>query len=168
MACPYMLPEQNDNLNTLIALAGILIAAALQARVPTLGWLGGVRLEFLPALVVYAALTLPRRRAIGLALVAGMMQDALSAAPFGVSVLAYGLSALLITRTGDTLDRDLPWVQMGAGALTSIAVAVIAFFAVGISLGALFKMATVALISGAITVLVFFALDYARTAWGHA
>lgn len=155
-------------MTTLITIAGILLAAALQARAPTLWWFGGLRPELLPAVIVYVSLTMRRGRAILLALVAGAVQDALSAAPFGVSVLAYGLSALLITGMGDVLDRDLPWVQMGAGGLTSIAVAVIAFFVVGISFGAVFKMAVVASVSAVITVLMFFALDYTRAVWGHA
>ena len=152
-------------MNTLMAIAGILIAAALQARMPTLWWLGGVRMEFLPALVAYASLTMHRRRAVILALVAGMMQDALSAAPFGVSALAYGSSALLMTSLCDALDRDLPWVQLSAGALTSVAAAVIAFLVAGVSFGVVFKMIVVASISGIISVMLFFVLDYARMAW---
>ncbi len=153
-------------MSTLIAIVGILIAAALQARLPTLWLFGGLRIEFLPALVAYTALTMPRGSTIAIALAAGLMQDALSAAPFGVSALAYGISAILMTSLREALDRDLPWVQMGAGALTSMAVAVIAFFVIGISFSAVFKMALVASISGMVTVMLFFALDYARLAWG--
>jgi len=155
-------------MTTLLSLAGILIAAALQARLPTLWWLGGIRLEFLPALVAYATLTIARHRAILLALMAGMMQDALSAAPFGISVLAYGMVALVVTGMRDALDRDLPLVQMGTGALASAAMALCATAAIGISVGAVFKMVLVASLSGVITVLLFFALDYARTVWGLA
>jgi len=155
-------------MNVLIAIAGIMLAAALQARLPTWWWLGGVRLEFLPALVAYAMLTISRHRAILFALAAGLTQDALSAAPFGISALAYGMLACLITGMRDALDRDLPWVQMGAGALASIAVAVVASFVVGVSAGAVFRMAIVASLSGVVTVLLFFALDYARMVWRHA
>ena len=155
-------------MNAFIAMTGILIAAALQAQLPTVWGLDGARLEFLPALVAYATLSIPRPRAILFALVAGMAQDALSAAPFGISALAYGLVALLITGMRDALDRDLPWVQMGAGALASTALALTASFIVGVSIGAIFKMIVVASLSGVTTVLAFFALDYARTVWGHA
>ena len=155
-------------MSTLVAIAGILIVAALQTRLPTLWWFGGVRIEFLPALVAYAALTMPRGRAIALAIAAGLMQDALSAAPFGVSALAYGISAVLMTNLREILDRDLPWVQMGAGALTSMTVAIIALFAIGISVGMVFKMILVASISGIVTVMLFFALDYAGIVWGNA
>ena len=149
-------------MNTLIAIAGILIAAALQARLPMLWW----RVELLPALVAYAALTMHRRRALALALIAGLTQDALSAAPFGISALAYGISAVVATSLRDALDRDLPWMQWSAGALTSIIASIIAFFAIGISFGNLFKMLMVASVAGMATVALFFVLDYARLAWG--
>ncbi len=155
-------------MSTLTAIVGILIAAGLQARLPTLWLFGSLRIEFLPALVVYTALSMPRGSAIAIAFAAGFTQDALSAAPFGVSALAYGISSILMTSLREVLDRDLPWVQMGAGALTSTASAVIAFFCIGISFGVVFKMILVASISGTVTVLLFFVLDYARMAWGDA
>ena len=155
-------------MNILIAIAGILLAAALQARMPTLWWLGGLRMELLPALVVYVALTMHRRRALALALVAGLMQDALSAAPFGISALAYGVAAVLMTNLREALDRDLPWIQLGAGALTSLAASIIPLFVVGISFGAVLKMLLIASISGVFTVMLFFALDYSRMVWGNA
>jgi rod shape-determining protein MreD len=155
-------------MNILIAIAGIVLAAALQARMPTLWWLGGLRMELLPALVVYAALTMHRRRALAVALVAGLAQDALSATPFGVSALAYGVAAVLMTNLRGALDRDLPWIQLGAGALTSIAASIIPLFVVGISFGAVLKLLLIAFISGAFTVMLFFALDYSRMVWGNA
>lgn len=153
-------------MNTLIAIAGILLAVALQAHMPTLWWLGGARVELLPALVVYAALTMHRRRALVLALVAGLAQDALSAAPFGISALAYGIAAIVITSLREALDRDLPWMQWSAGGLTSITASVVAFFAVGLSIGNVFKMLMVASFAGMATVVLFFVLDYAHMAWG--
>jgi rod shape-determining protein MreD len=155
-------------MSSLIAIAGILITAALQARMPTFWVFGGMRIEFLPALVAYAALTMHRGRAIAIAIVAGLMQDALSAGPFGISALAYGISAILLTSVREVFDRDLPWMQMSAGALTSMAVAMVAFFAVGISFASICKMLLVASISGVVTVLLFFVLDYARMIWGNA
>jgi hypothetical protein len=85
-----------------------------------------------------------------------------------LSALAYGISAILMTSLREVLDRDLPWMQMSAGALTSMAVTVIAFFAVGISFASIFKMVLVASITGLVTVLLFFVLDYARMIWGDA
>jgi rod shape-determining protein MreD len=155
-------------MSTLIAIAGILITAALQVRMPTFWVFGGMRIEFLPALVAYAALTMHRGRAIAIAIVAGLTQDAFSAGPFGLSALAYGISAILMTTLREALDRDLPWMQMSAGVLTSMAVAVVAFVEIGFSLATIFKMVLVASISGVVTVILFFVLDYARMIWGDA
>jgi rod shape-determining protein MreD len=154
-------------MDTLIAIVGILAVGALQSRLPAIQWLGDVRLEFLPAIVAYVALTVQQRSALALALVAGLMQDAFSAAPFGIAALAYGVCAILMTSLREALDRDLPWVQFSAGVLTSMAGAILAFFVVGISVGTVFKMMMVASLSGALTIVTFFALDYARMTWGY-
>jgi rod shape-determining protein MreD len=154
-------------MDMLIAIVGILAAGALQSRLPTLPWLGDVRLEFLPAVVVYVALTMRRRGALALALIAGLAQDAFSAAPFGITALAYGICAILMTSLREAVDRDLPWVQFSAGALTSMAGAILAFFVISISVGTVFKMIVVASLSGVLTVMSFFALDYARMTWGY-
>jgi rod shape-determining protein MreD len=154
-------------MNTFIVIVGILAAGALQSRLPTLQWLGGVRLEFLPAVVAYVALTMQRRGALALALIAGLMQDAFSAAPFGISALAYGMCAVLMTSLREALDRDLPWVQFSAGALTSMAAAILGCFVISISVGTVFKMIVVASLSGVLTVTSFFVFDYARMTWGY-
>jgi len=155
-------------MSLLIAIAGVLLTAALQAWLPTIWLFGGMRIEFLPALVAYAALTMHRGRAIAIAIVAGLMQDALSASPFGMTAVAYGISAVLMTDLREVLDRELPWVQLGAGALTSVTVAMFAFFVVGVSFPGIFKLAVLASASGIITVLIFFALDCARIIGGLA
>src|SRR5258708_37749214 len=109
-------------MNVLLWMIAVLMAVALQSLVPSLWWLGGLRLELLPALVVYAALTLRRGTALWIAVVAGFGQDALSAGPFGMTALVYGGAALLMTALGDALDSEQPWGQMTGGALTAVAV----------------------------------------------
>ena len=155
-------------MSALIAIAGILITAALQTRLPTLWWLGGVRWNFCPAAVTYAALTMHRGRAIAIAILAGLMQDALSAAPFGLSALAYGISAVFMTSLREVLDRDLPWMQMGAGVLTSVALPWSLSSRSAYPSAPIFKMCWLASITGMVTVLLFFALDYSRMVWGNA
>jgi rod shape-determining protein MreD len=152
-------------MNTLLTIASTILMASLQSRLPTLWWLGGMRIELLPALVVYAALTLPGRQAITLAVVAGLGQDALSAAPFGITALAYTAAALVMTSMREALDRELPWVQMSAGAVTATVSSVAACFVVGISFGAIFKILLIAALSGVITPVLFFVLDFARRMW---
>jgi rod shape-determining protein MreD len=155
-------------MNTLLIILGTLATASLQALLPTLCWLGGVRIELLPALVVYGALTLPGRQAFVLAVAAGLGQDALSAAPFGISALAFSAAALVMIFLRDALDRELPWMQIGAGAATSVVSAMVASFVVGISFGMIFKVLLVAAISGVITPVLFFAFDYTGMRWRSA
>jgi rod shape-determining protein MreD len=149
-------------MNFLVSIVSLLIAVALQVRLPT-GL--GLHLEFLPALVVYDALTSGRGTALLLALAAGLMQDALSAGPFGVTALVYGIAALILSAMREAFDRDLPWVQMGAGALVSAAVSVTACVSHGFTLGALVKIALLAGLSAVVTPLLFFGLDYLRLLW---
>jgi rod shape-determining protein MreD len=125
-------------------------------------WLGGLRLELLPALVAYGALTLRRSGALLLALCAGFMQDSLSAAPFGMTALIYGIVAIVMTGMRETFDHELPWVRIGAGALTATATSVATCVVLGFSAGAVFKILLIAAMSGLITPVIFLAVDYAR------
>lgn len=153
----------------MFTMAVILLATgAVQARLPALGWLGGLRLELLPALTVYGALTLRRSRVVAVALFAGAVQDALSAAPFGISVLAYAFVAGILIGTRDALDRDLPWVQMAAGAFASAACSVAACAVVGFTLGAFAKLIMLALLSSLLTPILFLVADYLRMLWKSA
>jgi rod shape-determining protein MreD len=147
-------------MNALITITGILLVTAAQSRLPTMWWLGGVRIELLPAFVVYGAFTMRRGAAIWLAITAGLAHDALSAAPFGLTAVAYGIAAILMTGMQEALDRDQPWLQMSCAALTTTLAAVAASFVVGITVGTVFKLALIAAISAAIAPLVFFALDF--------
>ena len=149
-------------MNCLIFTTSLVVLASLQSHMPALWWLGGLRIEVLPALVVYGALTLRREVALALALATGLTQDALSAAPFGQTTLVYGIAATVLTSMGEALDRDQPWVQMGAGALTGAAVAFAACCVVGFGFGAIVKLLLLAGLSAAITPLLFLVLDYTR------
>ena len=149
-------------MNALIFIITLFGSAALQSRLPSLTWLGSVRLEFLPALVVYGALTLGKGRAYLLAASAGFIQDALSAAPFGISALSYVIATVVMLDLREVLDRDLPWIQMAAGALTSLTLSLAVWFVIGISFGIIFKSLLLAIISGIITPLLFFAMDFTR------
>lgn len=154
-------------MSRIIFLVVVLAAAAVQSRLPTCWWLGGLRLELLPALVACAALTWPRTGALGLALLAGLAQDALSGAPFGLTALAYGVAAGVLSALRATLDRDLPWVQMGAGALTALAAAVAGGVAHGHFLGSVPRALALAAVAAVLTPLLMEALDALRQ-WAGA
>jgi len=154
-----MVPTQNDNrqpMNFLLLLALMLVLAGVQARLPSLG---GIRLEFLPALVAYSALTFKQGRAILCAFAAGCLQDALSAGPFGVTALAYAIAAWVIAGLGTALDRNLPFVPLLAGSLAAVAGALGAFCIIGVTGLAILKLTGIALLAGLITILVFLVVD---------
>ena len=143
-------------MNFLLAIATILLAGAVQAQLPTIL---GLRLELLPAIVVYSALTFRHSRAIALAIIAGFVQDSLSGAPFGLTAIAYGGVAGLITSLRDVLDRDLPWVHMGAGAVASATASLAALCVVGFSFGGIGKLLLLAIIAGVVTPIIALITD---------
>ncbi len=150
-------------MNALLITVTVLLFTALQSRLPTLWWLGGLRIELLPALVAYGALSLRRGSAITLAIATGFAQDAFSTAPFGLSALAYGIATALLTEMREALDRELPRVQMGAGALAAAASSITACAVVGFSIGAFVKILVLAFLSAVIAPFLFFAMDRTRT-----
>ena len=141
----------------------VLLCASLQAMLPTAWWAGGLRLELVPSLVAFGALTFrtPRAR-VGFAVVAGLAQDAFSAAtPYGISALAYGLAAFGLTRWERWLDRDLPWIQSGAAVFVSVTAGLLAILARGwISAGSVPKLFLLGLISGLVAPLLFTGMNY--------
>ena len=149
-------------MTALLITIALFTAAALQARLPSLG---GVHLEFLPAVVVYGALTLPWGGAIALALCAGFIQDALSAGPFGVTAIVYTVIAMVLDRVRAEIDRELPPVHMAGGALTATAASVAACCFVGITVGAVFKILLLGILSAIITPVLFAILDHLRWTW---
>ena len=150
-------------MNFLLLTASLFVFTALQARLPTLWWLGGLRLEFLPALVAYGALTFQHRRwALALAIAAGFFQDALSAGPFGATALAYVVVTLGLTAMARNFDRETVGMQLLAGALASVSASMAALCLVGIHAGAIGKLLLLATLSGPVTLLAFLALDSLR------
>ena len=144
-------------MNFLICSVTAILLTVLQTHLPAIA---GLRLEFLPAVVAYGALTY--RRPLWLPLVVGFTQDALSASPFGLSALAYGIAATTLASLRETFDRDLPWVQMGAGAFASTVASCAACCVVGFGGGAPLKLLLLAAISAVVTPMLFIVLDYIR------
>ncbi len=138
----------------------ILLCAAGQAALPPLTWLGGVRIELLPGVVAFGALTATTpTRAVFIATLAGLAQDALSAGPFGLSVIGYAVPAVVVAGLRKSLDRDLPWVQSGAGAWIAGVAGLVAAVSTGFSFEAFVKICLLALMSAVIAPLVVFATE---------
>lgn len=150
-------------MNLLVWLMIPVVAAACQARLPTLWWIGGLRLELLPLVVAYASMTWRRPGTILLyAAFAGLAQDALSAAPFGLSVVGYSAGASANIWLRRWLDRDLPWVQMLAGAVVAGANGVLGLAVTGPSVGGFSRALFLAVLAGALAPFAFLAGDALR------
>jgi rod shape-determining protein MreD len=149
-------------MNALFIILTLPVLAALQARLPSAWWLGGLRLELLPALVVYAALTLRRNGAIAFAFVAGFLQDSLSAGPFGLHAAVYASITVVLTGMHEMLDRELPGVQIGSGALMTASASLAACTAAGFPAGCMLKLIILTVFSTLITPVLFLALDALR------
>jgi cell shape-determining protein MreD len=93
------------------------------------------------------------------------MQDSLSAGPFGVTAAVYATITALLTGMHQAFDRELPWVQMGAGALLTAATGAAAGVVVGFSAGATVKILALATFSTLITPLLFLFLDWLLASW---
>ncbi len=74
----------------------LVCGAVLQAIVPTGPAMGQVRLPVLLGLVIYYSLLKPRKTALNAALLAGLLQDALSMIPLGFSSFCFILTAWII------------------------------------------------------------------------
>jgi len=143
--------------------ASLFVLAGIQARLPTQWWAGGLRFEFLPALVVFGALTFRHRAwALVLALAAGFAQDSLSAGPFGATAVAYSAVALILTGMARSFDREALWMQMLGGALASALGSGAALWKIGVTGNALTKALLLAVVSAVVTPLLFGVLDALR------
>ncbi len=155
------------SLLTIMTITGVLLAAGLQAAGPTISWLGGVRLEILPAIVAYVALTVKKPGRVALwASLAGLAHDSLSAAPFGMTMATFGAAALGLWALRDWLDRGLPWVQLVTGTAVSLVAGGVAVLLIGVTAVAVIKLVWIAALNAAVTVVVFFIVDLARLQLG--
>jgi len=84
-------------------------------------WLGA-QIDFLPALMVYAALYGRLATVVLLALLGGVGLDTLSENPLGISILPLFLVGWLIQFRRDLILRDLPFAQFVLGTAASAAV----------------------------------------------
>ena len=87
-------------------------------------WLGA-QIDFLPAIMVYAALNADIVTISLLAVMGGMWFDSFSANPLGISILPLFAVAFPIYLQRDLILRDLPFAQLFLGTAASAAVPVL-------------------------------------------
>ena len=100
---------------TMFVLAAAFVAVFLEASVGLLRNLSGAQLDVLPALMVYAALTLGFTTILLLAICGGLWFDSLSLNPLGASVLPLLLIGVLIYRSRELLLREHLFAQVVLG-----------------------------------------------------
>lgn len=76
----------------------LLLAALVQAMIPTTAWTGWAPAPILGALVTYFALVRPRGLVLEAAVLAGLIEDALGQMPLGTSSFAYAVAGLVMER----------------------------------------------------------------------
>jgi len=115
----------------MIMLPNILILLAALLCVFLQGVWGGLRpvlgaqVDFLPALMVYTALTAGPGMVLTLAVVGGLLFDTLSVNPLGASVLPLILIGVLLQSRRDLLLREQLYAQFVLGAIASAAAPVV-------------------------------------------
>ena len=98
-----------------------LMALGLQLSVLAEVRIGGAAADIMLGLAVAAGLAVGGDRGIVAAFVIGLLYDLMVNTPFGLSALAYTLSAWIVARLHDRLLRDVWWFTMFAGAAASAA-----------------------------------------------
>lgn len=85
-------------MNLLVMLTLTMIAALIQAVVPSSPALGQAKIPALAAIVVYYALARERRDLLMVVIIAGFVQDGMGLIPFGYSPVAFGVMGFMISK----------------------------------------------------------------------
>jgi len=101
--------------STIFILATAFLAVFVEASLGLFRNLLGAKIDLLPALMVYAALTHGLGTIVLLAMCGGLWFDSLSLNPLGASVLPLLLIGLLIFRSRDLLMREHVFAQVVLG-----------------------------------------------------
>jgi hypothetical protein len=105
--------------NSILILAAAFLAVFGEAAFPLLHHWLGAQVNLLPALMVCAALNTDIVTVSLLAVLGGLWFDALSANPFGISILPLFAVGFVIYQKRDLILRELPFAQFVLGAVAS-------------------------------------------------
>jgi cell shape-determining protein MreD len=110
---------------TILILAAAFLAVFGEAAFPVLRHWLGAQVDLLPVLMVYAALNADLATISLLAVLGGLWFDALSANPFGASILPLFAVGFVIYLRRDLILRELSFAQLVLGTLASAVVPVL-------------------------------------------
>lgn len=106
-------------LHTLAILAAAFLTVFVEALPGGMRHWLGVQVDFLPSLIVYAALMTDLGTVALLAVFGGLWFDSLSANPLGVSVLPLFVAGFVIQRNQELVLRDQAYARVLLGLLAS-------------------------------------------------
>lgn len=111
---------------------GLVAIAALAVQVSVLGDLrvADAASDIMLGLAIAAGLVAGRERGVVAAFALGILYDLVLTTPFGLSALAYTLTALAVTRLTERMLHPLWWFTMGVG-LAGSALGVLIYALVG-------------------------------------
>jgi rod shape-determining protein MreD len=89
--------------NLLALIFSLLVAALVQALLPTTRWTGYAPVPVMASVVLYYALLRPRAVLVAAAVGAGLVEDSLGQMPLGYSVFCYCVMGLLVEHFRDSL-----------------------------------------------------------------
>jgi len=89
--------------NLLALVFSLLVAALVQALIPTTRWTGYAPVPVMASVVLYYALLRPRAILLAAAVGAGLVEDSLGQMPLGYSVFCYCVMGLLVEHFRDSL-----------------------------------------------------------------
>ena len=118
-------PRPMNLFRTILILAAALLAVFGEATFPVLRHWLGAQVDLLPVLMVYATLYADLATVSLLAVLGGLWFDALSANPFGTSILPLFAVGFVIYLRRDLILRDLSFAQLVLGTLASAIVPVL-------------------------------------------
>ena len=90
-------------MNLLALIFSLLVAALVQALLPTTRWTGYAPVPVMASVVLYYALLRPRAILLAAAVGAGLVEDSLGQMPLGYSVFCYCVMGLLVEHFRDSL-----------------------------------------------------------------
>ncbi len=145
--------------------AVVAVAMALQCALAAVVNVAGVKLDLMPAVVVFAALFASWDCALFVAVACGVLLDALSFQALGLSVAPLAVTAVTINHFRRGLYRDNILLQLALGGGTSLAASVWTWLLLGLGatplpfeFGIAAKMALIALLAALGTPLLLWLL----------
>jgi cell shape-determining protein MreD len=112
-------------MGVVVLLLVLVVACVLQGAFPCVVAVGGATWPILPAVVTYYALYHDRAYMVAAAAIAGVMVDSLSLMPFGVSLLLYLGTGVVLRRVREWVNAESLWIVCALGGAGAFALTLV-------------------------------------------